>query len=633
MNIITLENVSKSFGDRTLFSDVSLIIEDNDKIGLIGINGTGKSTLLKLIADVDSTDTGSIKKHGNVSIQYLSQEPEFDPLATVIEQVFKSESEAMNVVREYEVLLDEMEKNPSDESLQNKFTKISSKMDSLNAWELESKVKTVLTKLGISDFNKKMGTLSGGQKKRVALASCLISPSELLILDEPTNHMDNETIEWLESFLKERKNAVLMITHDRYFLDRVVKKTIELDCGTLHTYSGNYSEFLEKKAERKDLEKAMERKRQNLYKRELEWIRRGAQARSTKQKARIQRFEEIKNSKLNLFDNKVEMSSASSRLGKKIINLSNISKSFDSNKLISDFSYTLLRDDRIGIVGKNGIGKSTLLNIITGNLTPDSGEIETGITVKVGYFSQESEAMDDSLRAIEYIKEGAEFVTTASGDTITASQMMENFLFDKEMQWTYIAKLSGGEKRRLFLLRILMSAPNILILDEPTNDLDLDTLKVLENYIDDFDGAVIAVSHDRYFLDRVSNRIFSFEGNAKILEHTGNYSDFVEFKQRTEQEIVKEKPTEEKKQREVNRQLKFSYKEKLEYESLEPEISKLEDKLEQFDLELEANSSDFLKLQEIMEAKEAVEEELLIKMERWEELSELAQKIEDQKKK
>ncbi len=473
MHVMTLENVSKSYSDKTLFNDINFSINDTDKIGLIGINGTGKTTLLRIIAGAEYADTGNIISMKNIRIGYLSQTPEFDSNATVIEQVFKGDSQVLRLVRDYESITSELEKLPSDQTLIDQQLELMTKMNAQNAWELESQVKMVLTKLGIQDFKSKIGTLSGGQKKRVALAQALITPCDLLILDEPTNHMDNETIDWMEAFLKQRKGALLMITHDRYFLDNVSNKTIELDHGSLFSYDGNYTVFVEKKIERQQMAESMERKRQNLYRNELAWIRRGAKARTTKQKARIQRFEAIQDTSFVRGDGEVEISVAHTRLGKKIMDIENIYKAFDDKELIKDFSYTLLPDDRIGIVGKNGAGKSTLLNILTGKLKPDSGTLDVGTTVKIGYFSQESEALDESMRAIEYIREFGENVSTADGAKITAGQMMERFLFDKDLQWTYINRLSGGEKRRLFLLSILMQSPNVLILDEPTNDLIL----------------------------------------------------------------------------------------------------------------------------------------------------------------
>lgn len=631
MNILTVENISKGYGEKTLLSDITFTITDEDKIGVIGINGTGKTTLLRIIAGCEAADTGSVSIPNSMKIEYLPQNPDFDPEATVLEQVFRGESSVIKLIRDYEKALNEISKNPEDENLQRNFMQLTSAMDTMDAWEFESLVKTILTKLGITSFDERMGNLSGGQKKRVALSGALITPCDLLILDEPTNHLDNDTIDWLEKHLETRKGALLMITHDRYFLDRVVNKTMELDGGSIYTYTGGYSEFIEKKAERKSLESAIERKRQNLYRNELEWMRRGAKARTTKQKARIQRFDQLEDAKLDIDDSKIELSAAHSRLGKKIIEINSISKSFGDNKLIDGFSYIVLRDDRIGIVGSNGLGKSTLLNLIAGRLELDSGSIDIGPTVKIGYFSQESEDMDTSLRAIEYIRSYAEFVTTADGTKLSASQMMERFLFTGDMQWTYISRLSGGEKRRLYLLRILMDAPNVLILDEPTNDLDIETLRVLEGYIDEFGGAVITVSHDRYFLDRVCNKIFSFEGGEVIEEYVGNYSDFAEKRQQEQTDTVavqKNQAKEDTERQPARQKTKLSYKEQLEYEGIGAEIEALEELLEKLERDIASNSSDFSKLQEIMDKKEQTEEELLYKLERQEYLENLKASLE-----
>lgn len=510
-------------------------------------------------------------------------------------------------------------------------------MTELDAWELESQAKIILTKLGITDFTRQIKTLSGGQKKRVVLASALITPCDLLMLDEPTNHMDSDTIDWLEKYLKARKGGLLMITHDRYFLDRVVNKTFELDGGNIYIYTGNYSQFIEKKLERQELESVMEHKRQRLYKKELDWMRAGVKARTTKQKARIQRFEDIRDGKVNVDDSKLEISVGESRLGSKIIEFENISKSFGDKLIIKDFTYTFVKSDRIGIVGNSGVGKSTLLNILVGNILIDSGVIETGTTVKVGYFSQESEDMDTSLRAIDYIKESGEFVTTLDGTKISASQMMERFLFTGDIQWSYISKLSGGERRRLYLLKILMTSPNVLILDEPTNDLDIDTLRVLESYIHEFNGTVITVSHDRYFLDVICNKIFSFEGNGEIVVNVGNHADFIEKRERlteslgvNSKEVVTKKNTSSQPKPKVQK-LKLSYKEQQELKSLDSDIEKLEAKLEKIEEEITLNPSDFTKLQELVEQKEQAEEELLFKFERQEYFDDLEKQIKESK--
>jgi len=638
MHILTLEGISKSYSDKTLFEDINFSINDTDKIGLIGINGTGKTTLLKIIAGVETPDTGNIIQMKNLRIGFLSQTPEFKPEVTILEQVFHGDAEVLKLIRDYEAVTEELSNTPENETLMQQQLDLMQKMNAQNAWELESQVKTVLTKLGVHNFKALMGTLSGGQKKRVALAQALITPCDLLILDEPTNHMDNETIDWMESFLKTRKGALLMITHDRYFLDNVSNKTIELDHGSLFSYDGNYTVFVEKKIERQQLAESSERKRQNLYKQELAWIRRGAKARSTKQKARIQRFEDLQDTSFNRGDGSVEISVAHTRLGKKIMEIENLTKGFDGKTLIKDFSYTLLPDDRIGIVGPNGAGKSTLLNMLTGKLKADSGSIDIGTTVKIGYFSQESEELDESMRAIEYIREFGENVTTSDGTKITASQMMEKFLFDKDLQWTEISRLSGGEKRRLYLLSILIKSPNVLILDEPTNDLDIDTLKVLEMYLDEFRGAVITVSHDRYFLDRTSKRIFAFEKDAKVLEHTGNYADYVEFKKNIlEQENLdqkqaeKEKPNTSAKTFIGEKKLKFTYQESKDFETLEDLIDTLDTQISEIDEQMSTITTDFVKLNELSMKKEELEETLLEKMERFEYLTDLNDQIQAQK--
>lgn len=637
MNILNANSLSKSYGEKTLFSDISFSINEGEKIGIIGINGTGKSTLLKILANVDNPDSGNIVLKSNTTIEFLSQNPDFDPDATVIEQIFKSEAPAIKLIKDYESTTDLLIENPDDKNLQTKITDLTDKINATNGWELENLVKTILTKLGITNFNSKMKFLSGGQQKRVALAETLITPCDILILDEPTNHMDNDTIDWLESHLKSRKGALVMVTHDRYFLDRVANKTFELENGSLYSYPGNYSYFLEKRMERRSMENSLERKRKNLYKRELEWIRAGCPARSTKQKSRIQRFEtlenKIENSSTSAYE--LDISLAQSRLGKKTIELNKISKSFGTNNVINDFSYTFLRDDRVGIIGKNGAGKSTLLNIITNRLPLDKGTIDIGETVKIGYFSQNSDNMDDSLKAIEYIKESAEFVRTSDGSKISASQMMERFLFNSEMQWSYIKTLSGGEKRRLFLLKILMEEPNVLILDEPTNDLDIDSLSVLETYIEDFNGIVISVSHDRYFLDRICDRIFSYEENGIILEHTGNYSDYKKFKETYLEDLSmsskNKSPASGDTRRPRENRLKFTFKEKQEFESIEFEIEELEMKLENIIKDMETYPNDFEKLNILLKEKNLIEENLLCKMERLEYLEDLNDKILNQK--
>ncbi|MDU1443654.1 MAG: ABC-F family ATP-binding cassette domain-containing protein [Clostridium cochlearium] len=639
MNLISIENLSKSYGEKTLFNEISFGINEGDKIGIIGINGTGKSTLLKIIAGIESYDSGNIIRKNNIVIEYLPQHPYFDENSNVIQQVFKGTSPIMKTIRNYENALEEVELNPEDKSLQKKLMDLTSKMDNLNLWQIESEAKAILTTFGITNFYEKVKNLSGGQKKRIALCSSLVNPCDLLILDEPTNHMDNEIITWLEEYLNKRKGALVMITHDRYFLNRVTNKILEISKGRLFNYSGNYSIFLEKKAEREELEKSSESKRQNLLRRELQWIKRGAKARSTKQKARIDRFNKLSEESIDLDDSKVDISTSFTRLGKKVIELKNISKSFGDKTLIKDFNYIILPKDRIGIVGPNGAGKSTLIKILNGDLNPDKGTIEIGETVKIGYFSQEYRSIDDDLRVIEYIRETAEFITTSDGSKISASQMLERFLFDSEIQWSLINKLSGGEKRRLYLLKVLMDAPNVLLLDEPTNDLDTETLTILEDYLENFNGSVISVSHDRYFLDKIADKIFVFEGNGVIQKHTGNYSEvmgdgYCKSTKNLKEEVNDNKnftETKNNKSKPKNKSLKFSYKEKLEYEQIDEIIEDLEEKIVKLDEEISENTSDFQKLQELLTEKENLEKLLEEKMDRWTYLNELAEKIEEQK--
>ncbi|HFF9301543.1 ABC-F family ATP-binding cassette domain-containing protein [Clostridium perfringens] len=640
MNLITLENISKSYSEKILANNVSLGINEGEKIGLIGVNGTGKSSFLKIVAGVEEPDEGTVTKGNRVRIEYLAQTPDYDDNATVLEQVFKGNSDEMRILREYEELLEKIDKGEVNGDDSERLIKLQGKIDALNLWDMESEAKNVLTKLGITNFEEKVGNLSGGQKKRIMLAAALITPCELLILDEPTNHLDNETISWLEEYLNSRKGALLMITHDRYFLDRVTNRILELDRGRLFSYDGNYSVFLEKKMERIAIEKASEEKRQNLMRKELAWVRRGAKARTTKQKARLQRFDELVNQEGFIENENIEISVMGTRLGKKIIEIEHLNKSFGDKKIVDDFNYIVLRSDRIGIVGPNGIGKSTLMGMIEGKVAPDSGEIIKGETVKIACFSQEDTHMHPEMRAIDYIKEAGEYLQTATGERITASQMCEKFLFDGTLQWTMIGMLSGGERRRLHLLRVLMEAPNVLLLDEPTNDLDIETLNRLEDYLDDFGGVVITVSHDRYFLDRICNKIFSYKGNGKIDIYTGNYGDYLLSK---EEEVVNNKEKEvavdkNKKEPSVDKNknkgkvLKFSFKEQREFETIDEEIMTLEEKIEELDSLMAKHASEYGRLQELMEEKAKVEEELAFKYERWEYLNELAAQIEENKK-
>ena len=634
MNLITLENISKSYSEKKLVENISLGINDKEKIGLIGVNGTGKSTLLKIIAGAEIPDDGTITKANKVRIEYLPQNPYYDEDATVLEQVFKGTCEEMKIIGDYQDILDKINKS-YDEKLNEKLLNLQEKMDALNLWDLESSAKTVLTKLGIKDFNQKVKELSGGQRKRVSLASALITPCELLILDEPTNHLDNDTIDWLESYLNSFKGSILMITHDRYFLDRVTNRILELDKGVLYSYEGNYSVFLEKKMNRLQLAESMEAKRQNLLKKELAWVRRGAKARTTKQKARLQRFDELSNKNDFTPEDKLEISVGSSRLGKKIIEIEHLTKSFDGKTFIDDLDYTLARTDRIGIVGKNGLGKSTLIRLLNGEIKPDSGTISIGETVKIGCFNQDTSKMHPEMRAIDYIKEESDYITTADGHKITASQMCEKFLFNGTLQYTHIKNLSGGERRRLQLLRVLMMAPNVLLLDEPTNDLDIDTLSRLEDYLDEFNGVLICVSHDRYFLDRVCNKIFAYEGRGKINIYTGNYSDYLNFREEEniefeefEEEVKEEKPKAPKKEKpKAKNKPKFSYKEQREFDTIDADIEKLEEKIASLEEDTSKFATDFTKLQEIMDEKTKLEDELQVKYERWEYLNNLAEEI------
>ena len=640
MNLITLENISKSYSEKILANNISLGINEGEKIGLIGVNGTGKSSFLKIVAGVEEPDEGTVIKGNRVRIEYLAQTPDYDDNATVLEQVFKGNSEEMRILREYEELLEKIDKGEVKENDSERLIRLQGKIDALNLWDMESEAKNVLTKLGITNFEEKVGNLSGGQKKRIMLAAALITPCELLILDEPTNHLDNETISWLEEYLNSRKGALLMITHDRYFLDRVTNRILELDRGRLFSYDGNYSVFLEKKMERIAIEKASEEKRQNLMRKELAWVRRGAKARTTKQKARLQRFDELVNQEGFIENENIEISVMGTRLGKKIIEIEHLNKSFGDKKIVDDFNYIVLRSDRIGIVGPNGIGKSTLMGMIEGKVAPDSGEIIKGETVKIACFSQEDTHMHPEMRAIDYIKEAGEYLQTATGERITASQMCEKFLFDGTLQWTMIGMLSGGERRRLHLLRVLMEAPNVLLLDEPTNDLDIETLNRLEDYLDDFGGVVITVSHDRYFLDRICNKIFSYKGNGKIDIYTGNYGDYLLSKEEEavnnkEKEVAVDKNKKEPsvdKNKNKGKVLKFSFKEQREFETIDEEIMTLEEKIEELDSLMAKHASEYGRLQELMEEKAKVEEELAFKYERWEYLNELAAQIEENKK-
>lgn len=635
MNLITVENIKKTYSEKILLNNVSFGINDGDKIGLIGLNGSGKSTLLKIITGRDEFFEGNITKGKNIRIEYLSQNSDFNPNLTILEQIFNSDTPEMKLLMEYENLLDKIKTEEFNEQINNNLIKIQEKIDSLDLWTLESEVKVILNKLGINDYTLKMGTLSGGQRKRIFLASALIKPCELLILDEPTNHLDSDSIEWLEEYLNNRKGALLMITHDRYFLDRVSNKILELDRGNIYTYIGNYSLFLEKKVKRIESEAISEEKRQKLILKELKWVRRGAKARTTKQKARLQRFDELVNHEYITQNSNIEMSFIGSRLGKKIIELKNINKSYEHKNLITDFTYTILKEDRIGIIGNNGVGKTTLLNIIKKSIMPDKGSIEIGETVKISIFSQDDSHMNLSMKAIDYIKEGGEWIPTGDGTKISASQLAERFLFDGTMQYTSIEKFSGGERRRLYLLRVLMESPNVLILDEPTNDLDIETLKILEDFIDDFIGVVIVVSHDRYFLDRICNKIFSFENNGIINIHNGNYSDYlinkeIKFLEEKGNKIDKLEINKKKTYiKNKDERPKFTFKEQREFEVIYYIIEEIENKISDIEEEMLKNSSDYGLLNKLDQEKTKLEEELLKKYERQEYLENIAKRIKE----
>ena len=627
MHILSIENMSKQYGERTLFEDVTFGIGDTDRLGLIGVNGTGKTTFLKVIAGLEPPDEGRVSRAGGVQVEYLSQDPDYDPEGTVLQEVFRGASPILQVLRDYEAALGAAAARPGDEALQAQVVRLGQKMDEQNAWPLESDAKTILTKLGIDDFSAQMKTLSGGQRKRVALAGALINPAQLLILDEPTNHIDHETVAWLEQTLARRNGALLVISHDRYFLDRVTTGILELDRGRLFRYEGNYSLFLEQQAAREEREEASERKRQNLLRQELAWMMRGARARSTKQKARIERFETLSEQQSLGKAAALEMSVGSSRLGKTVIEVEHLSHDFGEGCVLQDFSYIVKRNDRIGIVGANGSGKSTLLNLIAGHLEPQAGSIKVGQTVKIGYFAQENIEMDPRLRVIEYIREEANFIATLDGGMISAAQMLERFLFPPHLQGVSVAKLSGGERRRLYLLRVLMSAPNVLLLDEPTNDLDTLTLAVLEDYLDTFPGAVLTVSHDRYFLDRVADHIFAFQAGGSIGRYPGGYSDYLDARapQGELEKASGPKESDKTDERNQNRAPRMGFKEKREFDEIEGVIAAAEGELRAVRSQLAQGGSDFSLLQELLEREKQLLARLEELMERWAYLSELAE--------
>lgn len=591
MILLSAQNISKTYMERKVLDNVSFFLNEGDKVGIIGINGTGKSTLLRILAGADEPDSGNVIRTNGVRISYLPQIPEFEESGSVLEQVMLHLPADLKESKEFEA-------------------------------------KSILGKFGITDYSRDIGTLSGGERRRAGIASALIQPSDVLLIDEPTNHIDNETVSLLEEQLKKYRGAIVMVTHDRYFLNSITRKIVEVDRGQLFEYNGNYGFYLEQKAQREADAEAKERKNRTLYRREYEWIKRGARARGTKSKDRIERFHELENREKPVETEKLQMQSVSSRLGKKTIEIDNISKSVNGRKLISDFSCILPRNARIGIVGHNGAGKTTLIRMLTGELAPDSGNIIVGDTVNTGYFSQECENMDVSQRVIEYIRETADHIQTPDG-TVTAAQMLERFLFTPELQWNRIEKLSGGERKRLYLLKVLMTAPNILLLDEPTNDLDIATLTILEDYLSNFSGVVIAISHDRYFLDKMADKIWELDGNGTVNRYNGNYSDYLEKIQQNVNMAEKPKKQTEKKERTFNgkRKLKFSFKEQREFETIDNDIAELEQQIADTENEISKCSSDYVKLQELSEIKEVLENQLAEKMDRWVYLNDLAEKI------
>ncbi|WP_206915554.1 ABC-F family ATP-binding cassette domain-containing protein [Alicyclobacillus suci] len=637
MNIVSAERIEKRYGEKVLLSGVSFGIEDTDRIGLIGVNGTGKSTLLKMLAGVDVPDSGTIVFSGGARVHFLPQEPQFDAESTILEQVYHGDLPIMRLLRDYEDAVRDALQNPQSQRAQEKLIRLQAQMDAADAWSLEHEAKAILTQLGVTDVYRKVGELSGGWRKRVAMARALIQPSDLLVLDEPTNHIDNETVAWLEKYLQRRKGALFMVTHDRYFLDRVVNRIFELHQGRIYTYPGNYASFLEGKLAREEVQRASEEKRQNFLRNEIEWIRKGPRARGTKQKARTQRYYEVLEMTTEASQEAVEISAAASRLGKFVIELDHVSKSYGGRPIIQNFSYIVQRDDRIGIVGPNGVGKSTLLKLLAGIEQPDAGEVRTGLTVKIGYFAQEHNLVDKDARVIDVIREEAEYVETADGERIRASQMLERFLFPASLQWTPVAKLSGGERRRLALLKTLMSAPNVLLLDEPTNDLDIPTLSVLESYLDEFPGAVIAVSHDRYFLDRVANKVFVFGDMGGIDVQFGNYTDYIERVNAQGQREVESpakaaRPIEATSHERRRNVVKFTFKEQKEYEQIDGWIEETEQALAEVEKQMQIHAADHVKLAELFEQQSELQEKLDNLLERWTYLNELAEEIERSKR-
>ncbi|NDJ20230.1 ATP-binding cassette domain-containing protein [Nostoc sp. B(2019)] len=640
MSIITLQSVKKDFGIKEILIDASFSLDATDKVGLIGTNGSGKSTLLKMIAGLEPIDSGQILVNSGSKIIYLPQQPDLDENHTVLEQVFADSGEHTALVREYEELSDKLAHYPDDTQLMSRLSAVMQRMDTSGAWELETNAKIILTKLGISDFDAKIGTLSGGYRKRIALASALLSEPDVLLMDEPTNHLDALSVEWLQSYLNRYRGALFLITHDRYFLDRVTNRIVEIDRGDIYAYTGNYSYYLEKKALAEESAVSSQRKHQGLLRRELEWLKKGPKARSTKQKARIDRAHALRDTEFKQVQGKVDISTVGRRIGKKVIELNQVSKAYDGRTLINNFTYEFSPEDRIGIIGGNGAGKSTLMDMITGRVQPDSGSVEIGGTVHIGYFDQHSEelltALNEDQRVIDYIKEEGEFVKITDGTQITASQMLERFLFPGNQQYAPIHKLSGGEKRRLFLLRVLMSAPNVLILDEPTNDLDVQTLAVLEDYLEDFAGCVIVVSHDRYFLDRTIDTIFSFEEGGNLRQYPGNYSVYLDYKKAEEAQQQAANTKEKQKNVEVQKAASVSKEvenkkrrglsnwEKKEWVQLEDKIAQLEaEKTETEKTLANVSPGNYSQVQKLYEQVESLKQAIDVATERWLELAEM----------
>lgn len=633
--IVTIENFTKSYGEKTLFRDVNLSMESGDRVGIVGVNGTGKSTFLKAVAGLVPVDSGTMITMRGLRIGYLAQDKVFDPDHTVLMEVFCGQSPLMQALRGYEVAMAESAADPGNESIRQRIMDCTARIDELGGWQLESTAKAVLNRLGVRDYQALTGTLSGGQQKRLALAAALIQPCDLLLLDEPTNHLDSETISWLEEYLRGRKGALLMVTHDRYFLDHTADKILELDKGRAYTYAGNYSDFLEQKSARLEREERSEQKRQNFLRNELKWLRRGAQARSTKQKARIARYEEVREQRPDLGQEKVEIGLAGSRLGRTVIELDHVGYAVDGRTIIRDFSYTLLRHDRIGILGRNGTGKTTLLNILSGRLSPSAGTVKIGQTVRIGYFTQRPVEMDERLRAIEYIQEAARSITLADGTRISASQLMERFLFPGSLQWTPIARLSGGEKRRLFLLRILMEAPNVLLLDEPTNDLDLETMAVLEDFVDKFPGAIVFVSHDRFFVDRLADRVFVYEPDGSLTRYEGGYTYYRQKLAGQAESDSSDSHLAEKEQeagraarsvpKKTASQPRLTFREQKEYAEIEGIIASTEGELRVVRLQMEQCASDYGRLSDLSREEERLAARLDQLMDRWAYLEEIAE--------